>query len=63
MFCGDYTQTDLTKDNDKKGILRFMEVLSYIKEFTSVEFMVDDIVRSDFLKSYIIAKYKLGING
>jgi phosphate starvation-inducible PhoH-like protein/PhoH-like ATPase len=63
IFCGDYTQTDLTKDNDKKGILRFMEVLSYIKEFTSVEFMVNDIVRSDFLKSYIIAKYKLGING
>jgi len=63
IFCGDYTQTDLTKENDKKGILRFMEVLSHIKEFATVEFMVDDIVRSDFLKSYIIAKYKLGING
>jgi len=63
IFCGDYTQTDLTRDNDRKGILKFMEILSHIKEFKTVEFMIDDIVRSDFLKSYIIAKYKLGING
>jgi len=63
IFCGDYTQTDLTRENDRKGILKFMEILSHIKEFETVEFMIDDIVRSDFLKSYIIAKYKLGING
>ena len=60
IFCGDYSQTDLSRENDKKGILRFMEVLSHISEFETVEFMMDDIVRSDFLKSYIIAKYKLG---
>tara|TARA_R100000008_G_scaffold2695_1_gene2105 strand:- start:164 stop:853 length:690 start_codon:yes stop_codon:yes gene_type:complete len=60
IFCGDYSQTDLSRENDKKGILRFMEVLSHIPEFETVEFMMDDIVRSDFLKSYIIAKYKLG---
>ena len=60
IFCGDYSQTDLSRENDKKGILKFMEVLSKISEFETVEFMVDDIVRSDFLKSYIVAKYKLG---
>jgi len=63
IFCGDYTQTDLTKDNDKRGIINFMKILKEIKEFETVEFMIDDIVRSDFLKSYIIAKYKLGFDG
>jgi len=60
IFCGDYTQTDLTRENDKRGILNFMKILKSLKEFETVEFMIDDIVRSDFLKSYIIAKYKLG---
>lgn len=60
IFSGDYTQTDLTRENDKKGILNFMKILNSLNEFVTVEFMIDDIVRSDFLKSYIIAKYKLG---
>jgi hypothetical protein len=37
-----------------------MNILKSLKEFETVEFMIDDIVRSDFLKSYIIAKYKMG---
>ena len=60
IFCGDYTQTDLTRDNDKRGIVNFMKILKSIKEFETIEFGIDDIVRSDFLKSYIIAKYKFG---
>jgi len=60
IFCGDYTQTDLTRENDKRGILNFMNILSSLEEFSTVAFGVDDIVRSDFLKSYIIAKYELG---
>ena len=62
IFCGDYTQTDLTRENDKRGIINFMKILKEINEFETVEFMIDDIVRSDFLKSYIIAKYKLGFD-
>lgn len=60
IFSGDYTQTDLTRENDKRGILNFMKILNSLDEFVTIEFMIDDIVRSDFLKSYIIAKYKLG---
>jgi len=60
IFCGDYTQTDLTRENDKRGILNFMKILNSLKEFETIEFSIDDIVRSDFLKYYIIAKYKLG---
>lgn len=63
IFCGDYTQTDLTRENDKRGILNFMKIIKSLKEFETVEFLIDDIVRSDFLKSYIIAKYKLGFDG
>jgi phosphate starvation-inducible protein PhoH len=62
IFCGDYTQTDLTRENDKRGILNFMKILKSIDEFETIEFNIDDIVRSDFLKSYIIAKYKLGFD-
>ena len=60
IFCGDYTQTDLTRDNDKRGIVNFMKILRSIPEFETVEYGIEDIVRSDFLKSYIIAKYKFG---
>ena len=60
IFCGDYTQTDLTRENDKRGILNFMKILKSLDEFDTIEFLIDDIVRSDFLRSYIIAKYKLG---
>ena len=60
IFCGDYNQTDLTKEHDKKGVLNFMKILAEIEDFSTVEFHIDDIVRSDFLKDYIIAKYKLG---
>lgn len=62
IFCGDYTQTDLTRENDKRGILNFMKILKSISEFETIEFHIDDIVRSDFLKSYIVAKYKLGFD-
>ena len=60
IFCGDYTQSDLTREVDKRGIVNFMKILKELPEFTTVEFGINDIVRSDFLKSYIIAKYKLG---
>ena len=60
IFCGDYTQSDLTKESDKTCIINFMKILKELPEFTTVEFGINDIVRSDFLKSYIIAKYTLG---
>jgi phosphate starvation-inducible PhoH-like protein/PhoH-like ATPase len=63
IFSGDYTQSDLTKENDKKGIQHFMRILKCLKEFTAIEFGIDDIVRSDFLKQYIIAKYNMQSNG
>jgi phosphate starvation-inducible protein PhoH len=58
IWCGDYRQTDLRKGNDKSGILQFFEIAKYMTSFTKIEFQVDDIVRSDLVKEYIIAKTK-----
>jgi phosphate starvation-inducible protein PhoH len=56
IWCGDYRQTDLRKNNDKSGILKFFDVAMHMKSFTKVEFDADDIVRSSLVKDYIIAK-------
>ena len=60
MFCGDITQTDLTRENEKSGISNFINILQQMREFTCVEFGIDDIVRSGLVKSYLVTKYNLG---
>ena len=61
MFCGDVAQTDLVKEYEKSGISDFIKILQQMdKEFTCVEFGIDDIVRSGLVRSYLIAKYNLG---
>lgn len=57
IFCGDFRQADLT-DN---GLTKFIRVLKAMDEFTLVDFEANDIVRSDFVKKYIIAKTDLGL--
>ena len=59
MFCGDATQTDLIKQNERNGIADFMKVLRIMPSFDVVEFGVEDIVRSGLVKEYIIAKSEL----
>ena len=61
MFCGDSTQTDLTKSNEKNGILDFQKIITRMPEFDLVEFDVSDIVRSGLVKSYITCKIELGM--
>ena len=61
MFCGDITQTDLTRENDKNGISDFIKILQNMEDFSCIEFGIDDIVRSGLVKSYLIAKYNLGL--
>ena len=60
IFCGDITQTDLTRENDKNGISDFIKILQNMEDFSCIEFGIDDIVRSGLVKSYLIAKYNLG---
>lgn len=56
MFCGDASQSDLQRTNERTGILDFQKILQNMEEFSLVEFGVEDIVRSGLVKSYIIAK-------
>ena len=60
MFCGDATQSDLTKTYEKNGILDFMKITKRMPEFDHIEFGVDDIVRSGLVKSYIVNKMAEG---
>ena len=60
MFCGDITQSDLVRENEKTGISDFIKILQEMQEFSCIEFGIDDIVRSGLVKSYLISKYNLG---
>ena len=61
MFCGDATQSDLIKTNEKNGIVDFMRILDIMPSFDKIEFGIEDIVRSGICKEYIIAKHELGL--
>jgi|TARA_Y100000389_G_scaffold100970_1_gene97726 predicted ribonuclease YlaK len=59
-FCGDARQSDLTKTNEKNGILDFMKIIRSMPSFDVIEFGIEDIVRSGLVKEYIIAKMEVG---
>ena len=61
MFCGDVVQSDLVKQHERNGIVDFLRIIENMKEFSTVEFGVDDIVRSGLVKSYLVSKINLGL--
>jgi predicted ribonuclease YlaK len=61
VFCGDFGQSDLQKTNEKNGLHDFLRILEEMEEFSCTEFTIGDIVRSGFVRSYLINKTKLGI--
>ena len=62
VFCGDATQTDLIKQNEKNGIHDFMKIIRAMDEdFESIEFGLDDIVRSGLVRKYLFAKLALNM--
>ena len=61
MFCGDATQTDLTRENERNGIIDFMQILRLMSSVDVIEFGVEDIVRSGLVKEYILAKLEVGL--
>ena len=60
-FCGDVCQTDLMKSSDKQGMVNFMKILDAMQQFDNIEFTIGDIVRSGFVKEYLINKIRLGV--
>ena len=61
MFCGDIDQTDLVKTSEKNGILEFTRILDKMESFELIEYNIGDIVRSGFVREYLINKIKLGL--
>ena len=61
MFCGDATQSDLIKQNERNGIVDFMQILRIMSSVDVIEFGVEDIVRSGLVKEYILAKLEIGL--
>lgn len=65
ILCGDHRQDDLKmtgKKNQVSGIENLIRVARAMHSFALVEFSVQDIVRSGFVKDYIIARINLGID-
>jgi phosphate starvation-inducible PhoH-like protein len=56
IFCGDYHQSDFKNANEKNGLLNFLEIIDHMESFDVIKFGWEDIVRSDFVRDYIMTK-------
>jgi phosphate starvation-inducible protein PhoH len=61
MFCGDATQSDLIKTNEKNGVIDFMKILRTMSSIDIIEFGIDDVIRSGLVKEFLTAQYALGM--
>lgn len=63
VICGDTKQDDLTSERYKEtsGLSDVMRVFNTMSGMTTVEFEIDDIVRSGFVRNFIIAENQLGL--
>ena len=63
ILCGDTKQDDLTSERYKEssGLSNMMKVFNRMGDMTSIQFEIDDIVRSGFVRDFIIAENELGL--
>lgn len=61
IFCGDFRQSDFTREHEKNGLTDFMRVVRSMRSFDLIEFDANDIVRSALVKEYIILKDKMRV--
>lgn len=62
IICGDVAQNDLlTSRNELSGMVDLLRIAERVEEFDVVTFTTSDIVRSKFVKSWLIAKEELGL--
>ena len=61
IFSGDYHQSDFKDALERDGIQRFLRIVERLKNFSVITFGWDDIVRSGFLRDYIMTKEMLGL--
>lgn len=58
LICGDMRQSDLTREQERAGLGDFIRIVDRMKSFSHIEFEEEDIVRSDLVREYLIAKEK-----
>ena len=63
IVAGDMRQCDLNRKKELSGIADFIQIIKEMKSFDFIEFGVEDIVRSSFVKEYIIARTVLEDKG
>lgn len=56
ILCGDFRQTDLYKKSDMSGLKKFMVIADMMPSVRTIEFQISDIVRSQLVKEYLIAR-------
>ena len=61
IFCGDYYQSDFKNEKERQGINQFLGILEQLRNFSVVSFGWEDIVRSDFVRDYIMTKEWMGL--
>lgn len=63
ILSGDINQTDLNSKYDTTGLPDIYKVLKELRQFEFIEYGISDIVRSDFVRDYIIARDRLEKEG
>ena len=61
ILCGDFKQSDMDIKKEISGLESILKVIDKLEDFKIIKFTPDDIVRSGFVKNYIIAKEELGL--
>jgi phosphate starvation-inducible PhoH-like protein len=61
ILCGDYNQNDLNNKKEKSGLNEAISILERINNVTRINFGIQDIVRSGFVKEYLTVKEKLNL--
>lgn len=60
IMAGDYHQTDLI-NGAKFDCLDFMGIIEKLKEFETIQFGMNDIVRNELVRSYLIEKERRNV--
>ena len=63
IFCGDVRQCDFDGRKEKSGVPEFIKIIKNIKQFSIIDFSVNDIVRSGLCKQYLKQKIYLEERG
>jgi phosphate starvation-inducible protein PhoH len=61
ILCGDFAQNDLNNKKEKSGFIDAVRILDKIDDISHIQFGIDDIVRSGFVRRYLTEKQNLGI--